>query len=484
MPESAARAAPDAPPPALSAAGVAAQPVPAGVTAVAETAKAAPAGIPAAAPDPGPQVAVPPGRVADEAAPSESEPSRWLFRLRPGWRETARLHRAAAPLGLAAVLLVALLLVSGDRDSDDVAEVAGQSETYELPRSMLYTTRAAESDTALPAGRSVAADAVAGEGAGQDTTSGSLAEVPQPDAPPLAGSMADTGSAATTPAGDPGASVGSAQPASPQQPGQAAEASAIVAEQKPEQPAGLSGSEVLAAVDAKRQPAPDSDRMSAAADGSAVLPALPATATPAASQDDTEQGAEASAAVALAAAQPPGFGLQTGSEAEQTGRPAQAKVGDRRVDGERQRIEDLMAQAERALRNNRLTTPRGDNAYRYYREVLELEPGHGAARDGMQRIVDRYAALIKAALAQDQTGRASAYVERGLTVKPGSDQLRVLQQEVSARESWLQAQAAREAAQAQALREPPAPPPEPEPRQGFLDRLKAIFSNPVPRDMP
>lgn len=483
-PETAARAAPDAPPPGLSAAGVAAQTVPAGVTAVAEPVVPAPARIGAAAPDPGPQASVPPGHVTGEAKPSECQPSGRLLWLTPGWSENARLHRAAAPLGLAAALLVALLLVSGDRDSDDAAELAGQGEPHELPGSMLYTTRAAESDTAAPDSRSTAAEAVAGDVAGQDTAGGSLAEVPPPDTAPPVGLMADTASAAPPPAGDRGAPPGSAQPASSQQPGQTTEASAIVAEEEPEQPAGCSGSEVLAAVDANRQPAPDCDPIAAVADGSAVLPALPATPTPAASQDGTELGSETSTAVALAAAQPPGFGLQAGSEAEQTGRPVQAAVGDPQVDDERLRIEDLMAQAERALRNNRLTTPRGDNAYRYYREVLELEPGHGAARDGMQRIVDRYAALIKAALAQDQTGRASAYVARGLTVKPDSERLRALQQEVAARESWLQAQAAREAAQAQALQEPPAAPPEPERPLGLLDRLKAIFSNPVPRDMP
>jgi type II secretory pathway predicted ATPase ExeA len=153
------------------------------------------------------------------------------------------------------------------------------------------------------------------------------------------------------------------------------------------------------------------------------------------------------------------------------------------ANAEQQRINDLMISAAQALRENRLTVPPGNNAYHYYREVLSLQPRHDGARTGMQRVAERYRRLTERALAHDNIRTARRYVARGLMVSPGNRQLLALQQDVNARELWLETEAALAAAEAEARHVEP-PPPKTKPRERFLDKVKAFFSNPVPPGMP
>lgn len=119
-----------------------------------------------------------------------------------------------------------------------------------------------------------------------------------------------------------------------------------------------------------------------------------------------------------------------------------------------QRIEQLLARAEQALAEYRLTTPMDDSAYRYYRRVLEIAPQHRAARIGMERIAERYAWLTERALAADEIDVASRYITRGLSVSPGNRELLGLQHQLQAREVWPEV-AAEEAEAARTQAEPP-----------------------------
>lgn len=56
-------------------------------------------------------------------------------------------------------------------------------------------------------------------------------------------------------------------------------------------------------------------------------------------------------------------------------------------------IADLLFSGLQALDDDRLLTPRFDNAYDYFNEVLKLQPDNEIALDGMQDIVERYLAL-------------------------------------------------------------------------------------------
>ncbi|MEE4163904.1 MAG: TonB family protein [Woeseiaceae bacterium] len=58
----------------------------------------------------------------------------------------------------------------------------------------------------------------------------------------------------------------------------------------------------------------------------------------------------------------------------------------------------LLEAAELALADTRYVTPPGDNALDYFREMLRLEPGNPAARNGLRSISDRYVREAEAAL--------------------------------------------------------------------------------------
>ena len=74
--------------------------------------------------------------------------------------------------------------------------------------------------------------------------------------------------------------------------------------------------------------------------------------------------------------------------------------------------------ADRAIQDYRLTTPRDDSAWFYYRAVLDQEPGNPEAVAGMGRVADTYAALARRKLAENDRDRAKAFVERGLAIRP------------------------------------------------------------------
>jgi hypothetical protein len=149
-------------------------------------------------------------------------------------------------------------------------------------------------------------------------------------------------------------------------------------------------------------------------------------------------------------------------------------------DAAQQHIKELTVRAERALREDRLTVPQGNSAYHYYRQVLKAAPQDQGARAGMRRIAARYARLIERALANNEFDKARRYVARGLMVSPANRDLLRLRHDVERRDSWLEAQAT---AQANAVRAAP-PPVQEKPAQGFFDKVKEFFSNPVPPDMP
>ena len=67
------------------------------------------------------------------------------------------------------------------------------------------------------------------------------------------------------------------------------------------------------------------------------------------------------------------------------------------------RIAAILVQAERALAEDRLTLPPGNNAVAYAQEVLDLAPGDPEAQGILRAVVARYALLAGAAL-----GRAEA----------------------------------------------------------------------------
>jgi TonB family protein len=67
-----------------------------------------------------------------------------------------------------------------------------------------------------------------------------------------------------------------------------------------------------------------------------------------------------------------------------SGAPLQSQIS---VSARHDKIADLLAQAQKALTENRLSAPRGDNALDYFRAALALQPDHQQAQEGVDRVV-------------------------------------------------------------------------------------------------
>lgn len=73
--------------------------------------------------------------------------------------------------------------------------------------------------------------------------------------------------------------------------------------------------------------------------------------------------------------------------------PAEAPGGEQIPPNSRRLIADLLFSGLQALDDDRLLTPRSDNAYDYFRQVLRMQPDNEIARDGVRSIVERYLEL-------------------------------------------------------------------------------------------
>lgn len=90
---------------------------------------------------------------------------------------------------------------------------------------------------------------------------------------------------------------------------------------------------------------------------------------------------------------------------------------------QQRRIGELIALAQRALEEYRLTTPAGKNAYDHYQEALKLDSGNQDVAKGLQEIATRYAWLAKAQIARHRYETALQYVDLGLSVQPDHQKL-------------------------------------------------------------
>jgi hypothetical protein len=157
---------------------------------------------------------------------------------------------------------------------------------------------------------------------------------------------------------------------------------------------------------------------------------------------------------------PPAAGNRAGKMVPADDHPAPPPVS------RKEKIAVLLSLGQQSLRQFRLLTPAGNNAYHYFQEVLVLDPGNTDARDGLYQIVDRYVKLAKRANKRQNPKLARVYLSRGLRVQPGNRELIALQD---------------------SMREPPvipretitraSPDVEPQPQQvNFFSRLKSLFT--------
>ena len=93
-------------------------------------------------------------------------------------------------------------------------------------------------------------------------------------------------------------------------------------------------------------------------------------------------------------------------------------------------LADLFAQVQRQIEQKRLTTPKGNNAFETYLEILRIKPDMGEALAGVQRIKGQYIQWAKAAKNYGEWGKVEEYYKRALKVAPQDETLAEALQEV------------------------------------------------------
>lgn len=87
-------------------------------------------------------------------------------------------------------------------------------------------------------------------------------------------------------------------------------------------------------------------------------------------------------------------------------------------DGRAGRIAELLDRARRAENESRLVTPPDESAANYYRQVLQLDPDHPDAREGLGRIAEKFLAVAERALAERRFDEAAGNLEMAASVNP------------------------------------------------------------------
>lgn len=113
-------------------------------------------------------------------------------------------------------------------------------------------------------------------------------------------------------------------------------------------------------------------------------------------------------------------------------------VSSKRQSSRERLIKELLASAQLAFRDGRLTTPSHDNAYDLFQSVLTLDPQNSSARAGVQAILIRYADWARDAMAAGDYVKSQAYLEQAQIYFPANPLLLELQQKVR-RERQLRA---------------------------------------------
>jgi tRNA A-37 threonylcarbamoyl transferase component Bud32 len=85
---------------------------------------------------------------------------------------------------------------------------------------------------------------------------------------------------------------------------------------------------------------------------------------------------------------------------------------------QKMKIVGLLRGAEGALKDGRLQSPKGDNAYEKYRGVLKLDPANEDARMGLVDVTSRYIGLSRKALAAGKVEDAAGFVARAASITP------------------------------------------------------------------
>lgn len=132
---------------------------------------------------------------------------------------------------------------------------------------------------------------------------------------------------------------------------------------------------------------------------------------------------------------------------------ANDEAGKESVSAHTSAVEQLLAVAEQALAEDRLTQPPVNNAYALYSHVLLLAPDNQNALAGVERVQARYEQLVREAVQMQDRIQAQQYLQRAALVGMPAERLAALRAIVQ-EPVKDQLVAKRETAQAEAVVEP------------------------------
>jgi hypothetical protein len=97
------------------------------------------------------------------------------------------------------------------------------------------------------------------------------------------------------------------------------------------------------------------------------------------------------------------------------------------------KLDALLEQGDRALKDGRLLTPIDNCAYDYYREALVVAPDHPAALHGLERVAERYVSMAEQAASHEQYDKARQLLERARVVDPDLQSIATVQAQIQMR---------------------------------------------------
>ncbi|MEJ2643928.1 MAG: AAA family ATPase [Gammaproteobacteria bacterium] len=122
--------------------------------------------------------------------------------------------------------------------------------------------------------------------------------------------------------------------------------------------------------------------------------------------------------------------------------PAQGTTTHPDEESSRLTLSELGAKAQAAFDDYRLTIPAAGSAYYYYQLMLARAPDDPRAKQGIERIVERYLWLAQRAVSRQDYDRARNYIHRGLGVSPDNPEFLKLQSRLNAQRSAARASGA------------------------------------------
>ena len=78
------------------------------------------------------------------------------------------------------------------------------------------------------------------------------------------------------------------------------------------------------------------------------------------------------------------------------------------------------------MQSNRLTIPRGQNAFERYREVLNIDPNNQKAKDGIRSVLTRKLEIVEKAVKNREFDRAQSNLDQMRELLPDNRKLREL----------------------------------------------------------